>query len=117
KDAVKEQLRALADQITERQQVIAEHHPRVMLSEASHRVENQAQQMKQLLNHRLARVTDLVAARAAVIKNLGPQSILSRGFSYTTDEQGKVIKTAEELKPGQTLVTRLQKGRVISTVK
>ena len=117
KDAVKEQLRALADQITERQQVIAEHHPRVMLSEASHRVENQAQQMKQLLTHRLARLTDLVAARAAVIKNLGPQSILSRGFSYTTDEQGKVIKTAEELKPGQTLVTRLQKGRVISTVK
>lgn len=116
KDASREQLRGMMDAVTERQQIVAAHHPRVILTEVSHRVENQAQLLKQMLTHRLHRLEDRVASRIALLKNLGPESILSRGFSYTTDEQGKVIRDAKDVQSGQTLITKLQSGAVKSTV-
>ncbi len=115
KNSAREQLRALSDEVTARQQIIAAHHPRVMLTEVAHRVENQAQQLRQLLAHRLARLEDRITSRHDVLKNLGPESILARGFSYTTDASGKVIKNASEVSAGDLLVTRLQHGTVKST--
>lgn len=115
KDSIREQLRALTDELVERQQIIAAHHPRVILTEVTHRVENQALQLKQLLAHRIERLQDRVSSRAGLLKNLGPESILSRGFSYTTDSLGRVIKDAAEVAPGQVITTRLQKGAVKST--
>lgn len=114
KDAAKEQVRGLMDDLNERQQILAAHHPRVTLTEAAHRVESQAQQLKQWLTHRLQRLEDQVTSRTALIKTLGPDSILSRGFSYTTDDAGRVIRHANEVEPGQILTTRLQQGTVKS---
>jgi exodeoxyribonuclease VII large subunit len=114
KDLVKERMRDLGDLVSERQQVIAAHHPRVMLTEVTHRLEGHAQQLRQLLAHRLARMEDRVSSRLDVLRNLGPESVLARGFSYTTDAQGKVIQNAEEVQSGQALVTRLRHGRITS---
>jgi exodeoxyribonuclease VII large subunit len=115
KVAAKEQLRGLGDLMQERQQIIVEHHPRIMLMEAAHRLENQAQQLQQKISHKLERLADQVTSRAQLMKHLGPESILARGFSYTTDAQGNVIRDAADVEPGQTLVTRLQQGQVKST--
>lgn len=116
KETSREQLRTLADQVQERQQIIAEHHPRIMLMEAAHRLEHQARQLQQTMTYRLERLTDQVSSRAQLIKHLGPESILARGFSYTTDAQGNVIRDARDVANGETLVTRLQQGTVKSTV-
>ena len=115
KVAAKEQLRGLGDLMQERQQIIVEHHPRIMLMEAAHRLENQAQQLQQKISHKLERLAYQVTSRAQLMKHLGPESILARGFSYTTDAQGNVIRDAADVEPGQTLVTRLQQGQVKST--
>ncbi|MEN3941281.1 exodeoxyribonuclease VII large subunit [Prosthecobacter sp. SYSU 5D2] len=117
KDAVREHLQALADQVAERQQTVTSHHPQVMLTEVTHRLENQAQQLKQLLLHRLERMEDDVSSKVKLLRNLGPESVLARGFSYTTDAHGKVITQEDEVAPGQTLVTRLRQGQVKSTVQ
>lgn len=52
----------------------------------------------------------------ARLRLLSPQHVLERGFSITRDAAtGRVLRTAAEVKPGQALVTRLQKGEVRST--
>lgn len=46
---------------------------------------------------------------------LGPEQVLSRGYSITTDEtSGKVVRDAAKVRPGQRLKTRLAKGVVTS---
>lgn len=117
KDAAREKLRMHTDALVERQQVLTAHHPRILLSEAEHRMEQQAQMMKQGLLHRLARLEDRVKARADVMRNLGPGSVLARGFSYTTDPSGKVIRSASDVASGQVLITRLEKGEVKSVAE
>jgi exonuclease VII large subunit len=49
---------------------------------------------------------------------LGPEQVLGRGYSITTDVvTGKVLRQAKEAKPGQRLKTRLKAGEVLSRVE
>ncbi len=49
------------------------------------------------------------------LKALGPEQVLARGYSITTDvATGKVLRDAAKVKPGQKLKTRLAKGIVSS---
>lgn len=50
------------------------------------------------------------------VKLLSPEEVLKRGFSITV-LKGKVIKNADEVKPGDVVVTHVKKGRFESTVK
>jgi exonuclease VII large subunit len=42
---------------------------------------------------------------------------LARGFSYTLNASGKVVREARELKPGEEFTTQLGIGRVRGVVK
>jgi exodeoxyribonuclease VII large subunit len=49
------------------------------------------------------------------LNSLGPEQVLSRGYSITTDAAtGKVLRDATKVKTGQKLKTRLKKGEVLS---
>lgn len=61
-------------------------------------------------NHRLAKLSSQLDA-------LSPLKVLGRGYSVTTDESGKVIDNASNIKAGTTIISRLHKGKLISEVK
>ncbi|MFM2177010.1 MAG: hypothetical protein RL015_1108 [Verrucomicrobiota bacterium] len=111
---VREQLQALSEEIADKHQTLTQHHPRVMISEAGHRVQSSAERMRQVLQHRLIRLEDRIRARADLLRNLGPDSILSRGFSYTMTTDGRSLRDAAQVQSGDKLITRLQKGEVHS---
>ena len=115
--AIREQLQSLSDQLSDRQQVLQQYHPRVMISEASHRVQSSADRLRQYMEHRLVRLEDRLRARTDLLRHLGPDSILSRGFSYTMTTDGKRLRDAKEIKKGDKLVTKLQRGEVTSIVE
>jgi exodeoxyribonuclease VII large subunit len=52
------------------------------------------------------------------LRLLGPEQVLARGYSITmAQDTGKVIRRADEVKPGQPLKTRLQSGEVLSEAR
>ncbi|MGO8929501.1 MAG: exodeoxyribonuclease VII large subunit [Limisphaerales bacterium] len=54
-------------------------------------------------------------ALEARLRLLGPEQVLARGYSITTDAAtGKVLREAREVKAGQRLKTRLKAGQVVS---
>ena len=56
-------------------------------------------------------------ATEARLRLLGPEQVLSRGYSITMDAAtGKVLRTAKNVKAGQYLKTRLKAGEVLSKV-
>lgn len=65
---------------------------------------------------RLHHAKDRVDALSSLIDALSPTAVLRRGFSMTTDESGRVLTKAADIKPGQTLVTGFADGQVKSTV-
>jgi exodeoxyribonuclease VII large subunit len=60
-------------------------------------------------------VLDALEAR---LRLLGPEQVLARGYSITTDAgTGKVLREASETQAGQRLKTRLRSGEVFSKVE
>jgi len=58
---------------------------------------------------------DGLAALEARLRLLGPEQVLARGYSITTDAQtGKALREAKEVKAGQRLKTQLKAGEVFS---
>ncbi|HNQ73993.1 MAG TPA: exodeoxyribonuclease VII large subunit [Verrucomicrobiota bacterium] len=59
---------------------------------------------------------DRLHATAARVHLLGPEQVLARGYSITWDAQtGDVVRDAQQVKPGQSLRTRLHSGEIRST--
>jgi exodeoxyribonuclease VII large subunit len=50
------------------------------------------------------------------LRALSPLSVLERGFSITRSEDGTVVRSARQVRPGDGLRTRLAEGRLFSKV-
>ena len=56
-------------------------------------------------------------ASESLLRVLGPQATLERGYSITLDESGAVLRGVADARAGRRLVTRLHDGEVRSTVE
>lgn len=61
-------------------------------------------------NNRLLRLENL-------LRVLGPQATLERGYSITTTAKGEVIGTVDQVVPGMQIVTTLRDGKIKSEVE
>jgi exodeoxyribonuclease VII large subunit len=50
------------------------------------------------------------------LRIVSPQSVLDRGFSITTDNTGKLVRSKDQVKKGDLLTTRVADGTITSTV-
>lgn len=116
-DAVGSVLQGLGDRLLRVDRVLASHHPRGLIQEAVHQLERLGQAMGQQVSLRLERGQSLLESRTQLLRNLGPQAVLSRGFSMTLDESGQPIRDASGLRSGQLLLTRFEHGEARSRVE
>ena len=67
------------------------------------------------LESRISKETRALELHAQFIRLASPAYILKRGYSLTLRE-GKILKSAAEVRPGDRLTTRFADGEVESTV-
>lgn len=78
----------------------------------------------ELLAERATRAVNLITERhrhslkhiAASLQALSPLQVLSRGYSLTQTSDGRVLRNADDVKPGDVLKTQLASGVVYSNV-
>jgi exodeoxyribonuclease VII large subunit len=92
-------------------------HPVRQLAEVEHRLALISQRLRQGVKHRLESLVEWTRGREDSLRILGPQSVLSRGFSYTLNAAGQVIRSPEQVTEGEELLTHLEHGVVKSVVK
>jgi exodeoxyribonuclease VII large subunit len=51
-----------------------------------------------------------------ILRALGPESTLGRGYSITTDAEGKIVRTVKVVRPKMKIRTRVSDGEFDSTV-
>ena len=61
-------------------------------------------------------LSERCASHAAALKNLGPDSVMARGYSITLNAEGVLIDSAKSAKTGDRLTSRFLDGDVRSTV-
>lgn len=58
----------------------------------------------------------LLEERQRVLEAVGPEAVLARGYSLTTDAAGHVVRSSDDVQAGDELVTRVADGTLRSTV-
>jgi len=69
-----------------------------------------------LTDHEIGQNRKLLGHLADLVQAYDPVHVLRRGFSITLNAQGKAVKSAADLAPGETIITRLAAGQLASTI-
>lgn len=115
--AARDALNVLKDELVEKQQILARHHPVKIIADGGHRVEMTSHRLRQAMSLALQRRDDRIETRSRMLLLLGPEAVLARGFSYTTGSSGRVLTSADQVESGEEIQTRLASGVVRSVVK
>ena len=92
--------------------------PRQLLKQRCELLKASKRRLRELALVRFKDLKTGLAATEARLRLLGPEQVLSRGYSITMDAaSGKVLRDAAEVKAGQKLKTRLKVGEVLSHVE
>ena len=86
-------------------------------SDAAHRVDSLSSALGSSVVLNLTRRESEFERLRTKLAMLSPYSVLERGYSLTTDACGAVVKSADQVKPGDVIMTRLASGALSSTVR
>ncbi len=91
-------------------------HPTRILDRRLEWLADRRRRIEDIARDRLARREARLARAKALLRTLGPESAFQRGFSITYGPDGRILRSADEVKPGDPLRTRLAAGEVRSRV-
>ena len=80
------------------------------------RLEQKQQQLLNLMQKRLTDAKHQFVLKTSQLNSVSPLATLDRGYSVTTDQQQKVIRSVEQVSIGDFISTHLKTGRLISQV-
>ncbi|ENM5889754.1 exodeoxyribonuclease VII large subunit [Vibrio mimicus] len=76
----------------------------------------QEQRLTQSIQHHLIQSRHQLALLSEKMDAVSPLATLARGYSVTRTAQGELVRQSAQVKPGDTLVTQLMDGEILSTV-
>lgn len=117
KDAAKYHLDHLNDRVKEMAMLHAANHPAKMMDRRAERLETMRIQLGRATEVALKQSKDKLQSLNSLIRTLGPEATFNRGFSVTTDSEGKIVRDVSDVKKGDNLTIKLSNGEIESLVK
>ena len=87
-----------------------------MLGDQRHRIETIQQRLPIAIERRMTHQKHLLESLSLKLQGFDPQLLLSRGYSITL-KNGKAVRDPRQLKPGDEIETRVEKGTIRSRVQ
>ena len=87
-----------------------------MVSDQRHRIETTKSRLPIAIERQLTNQKHLLESLSLKLQGFDPQLLLSRGYSITLKD-GRAVRDPQQLKPGDEIETRVEKGPIVSTVK
>jgi len=89
---------------------------RTAVARAEERLEYRSRRLGTAARGRLDNADSALASRAERLRLLDPRRIMERGWSITRTKDGRAVRSASEVGPGDRLVTQMSDGVITSTV-
>ena len=93
------------------------HDLRIMLAGMRRQVESASVRLEHVAAQRLRGERTTLTQMEARLQSLSPLNILERGYAIVFDAEGKPVKDAGAVKPGEHITARVARGTVRSTVE
>lgn len=91
--------------------------PGERIDELRRRIDELASRLERAVKTRLVVAQQAIAAAAGRLDGLSPLRVLARGYSLTQREDGRIIRTSQDVRTGERITTRLASGIVTSVVE
>jgi exodeoxyribonuclease VII large subunit len=92
--------------------------PKALIYDFAHRLDDLDAASARAIRRRLRASRDQIAAIASRAEALSPLAVLGRGYSITTHQRdGRLLRSADEVQPGDRVLTRLSRGQIRSIVE
>ena len=92
-------------------------HPERLWENSGQTLDSLSQRLEQAGDRLLENRQQKLEVITAKLGALDPYGVLRRGYTITENAQGKVVRQASNLRPGDTLVTRFAQGAAVSQVE
>ncbi|MCD8204917.1 MAG: exodeoxyribonuclease VII large subunit [Coprobacillus sp.] len=86
------------------------------VKEIRDRVNQYKKDINNILIHKLDLIKSELNSKKSLLESLNPYSVLSRGYSLTYNEEGKVVTSIEEVNEGEEIKTLVNNGEITSRV-
>jgi len=90
--------------------------PAARITAARERLRNLAWRSDRAVRGDLSRRREALAGLRRHLGGIGPEQVLARGYSITQRVDGRIVRAAEDVRPGERIVTRLADGSLESEV-
>ncbi len=116
--------RAIQQQLTRQQHRLQNltlrhraHNPAPLVRQWRQRIDQLRTRLDRQMQQQLKTKRQRLSEAGRMLHSVSPLSTLERGYAIVSDESGQVVRTAEQLQPGDSMTTRLAKGEVVSRVE
>ena len=89
---------------------------RTILSQVQQRVEERQQRLAQAMHSRMLLYKSQLSEYQKLVVSLSPQGILERGYSFTTDSNGQLVKSVKQLSSGDEVSIHYHDGAQEATI-
>jgi exodeoxyribonuclease VII large subunit len=90
--------------------------PLQRVRELEQKLDDTGARLHRAASARLSRAAERLAAVAGQLDTLSPLNVLRRGYSLTHTVDGRLVRDPADVRPGDTLVTRVAGGEIVSKV-
>lgn len=90
--------------------------PLQRIRELEQRLDDAGARLRRAMAQRLARSAETLGAVASRLESLSPLNVLTRGYSLTRKVNGELIRSSNDVAPGDVLITRVAQGEIRSRV-
>ncbi|QMI06087.1 exodeoxyribonuclease VII large subunit [Citrobacter sp. RHB25-C09] len=115
--AVDTQLKRTSQRQLRLVQRLNQQNPQPRIHRAQSRIQQLEYRLAENIRVRLSMTRERFGNAVTHLEAVSPLSTLARGYSVTSSADGKVLKETKQVKPGDTLTTRVSDGWVESEVK
>lgn len=92
--------------------------PLERIRDEEQRLDDWNERLRRAIQQRLAQAGQRLESYAAQLESLSPLNVLARGYSLTRREVDRVVvRSPQQVQPGDVLLTQVQQGQIISRVE
>ncbi len=81
-----------------------------------HELKHKQQLLTYFINNKQQQSQHALQQQISQLGSLSPLSVLTRGYSYTTDQNGVVITDSHQVSDNETIATQLKSGKILSKI-
>lgn len=95
---------------------LSHYSPERRIESGRDRIADYARRLQSAMERNLAEKRHALALQVETLEAVSPLATLSRGYSITRKENGKVVKSVNDVESGQLLVTQVADGEITSKI-